>query len=349
MKILQICNYPAWIKVSEHKQPSHHLFGTFQEIEEFIKINNTEAKIRGLLKDGKGYVDFLLWTKEKTAWDFMRLYFLCFKYDLVFDTLCSVTKQLGILFRLFRPAKLVTILHHPPFTKMLRYTRSDAYIFFDEAYRNMAIKDMPKMTDRFHSIRWQPDKAWYSEKLSEMELPEVEYDFIDNGKTGRDHEMMAEAAYETSSHIVLINHPDLRPKNYKEGGCLTFVEQLHPDDITLLHYLSQSVCILIPCKKKKGWSLIGPIGVTSFMDAIALGKPVICSDNLYFADDVRKYGLGLTYLTGSKDSLMACLRKMKDNITFRKICEANMRQYAKDKSIENYSRKLFAIFHKLTD
>ena len=38
MKILQICNYPAWIKVSERKQPSHHLFGTYQGIEKFIQI-----------------------------------------------------------------------------------------------------------------------------------------------------------------------------------------------------------------------------------------------------------------------------------------------------------------------
>lgn len=347
MKILQICNYPAWIKVSERKQPSHHLFGTYQEIEKFQYTRN--GKTRALLKDGKGYIDFLLWTNEKSTLDYIRLYFLCFRYDIVFDTLCSVTKRLGVLFRLFRPCKLATILHHPPFTKMLRYTRSDAYIFLDEAYRNMAVKDIPSMKNLFYTIRWQPDKRWYMEKLIEIGKPEENYDFIDNGKTGRDHELMVEAVYETKSRTVLINHPDLRPKNYHEGGCLTFVEQLHPDDMTLLHYLSKSACILIPCKKKEGWPLIGPVGNTSFMDAIALGKPVICSDNMYFADDIRKYTLGLTYESGSKDSLITCLRKMKDDITFRKACEVNMRRYARNKSIENYSRELFAIFHKLTD
>ena len=301
------------------------------------------------MKENKGYIDFLLWTGKKTALDFIRLYFLCFKYDIVFDTLCSVTKQMGILFRLFRPCRLVTILHHPPFTKILRLTRSDAYLFFDDTYLDMAVKDMPSMKERYHTIRWQPDKVWYAEKLIKKGQPEDEYDFIDNGKTGRDHELMAEAVYETNSRAILINHPDLRPKNYRRSGCLTFIEQLRPDDMALLRFLSRSACVLIPCKKKEGQPLMGPVGSTSFMDAIALGKPIICSDNLYFAGDVRQYGLGLVYKAGHKESLSDCMCRMKEDTVFRQTCAANMRQYAEDKSIKNYSHELFAIFHRLIE
>lgn len=206
---------------------------------------NRGGKIRGILKDGEGYIDFLLWNNKKSKLDYVRLYFQCHRYDIVFDTLCCVTKYLGIMFRLFRPCRLVTILHHPPFKKMLLYTRSDAYIFFDESYKNMAVKDMPSMKGRYYTIRWQPDKEWYAEKLSERVHPKVLYDFIDNGKTWRDHDLLTEAVYATNSRTVLINHPNLRPKKYREGGCLTFIEQLRPDDMTLLNYMSQSACILM--------------------------------------------------------------------------------------------------------
>jgi len=301
------------------------------------------------LKGNKGYIDFQLWMGEKTMFDFIKLYFICFKYDILYDTLCCVTKQMGVLFRLFRPCKLVTIMHHPPFTKILRYTRSDAYIFFDITYRNMAVRDIPSMKDRYKAIRWQPDKEWYAGMLAKIGRPETSYDFIDNGKTARDHELMAKAVYETNSRTVLINHPDLRPKNYREGGCLTFINQFRPDDTILLHYLSSSACVLVPCRKKEGQTLLGPVGSTSFMDAIALGKPVICSDNLYFADEVKRYELGLVYEAGNQDSLAACMRKMKDDTVFRQACAANMRRYAEGKSIANYSRELFVIFGRIVD
>lgn len=43
MRILHVCNYPAWIKVSEGKQPSHHLFGIQQQVEKYIKIRSGQG------------------------------------------------------------------------------------------------------------------------------------------------------------------------------------------------------------------------------------------------------------------------------------------------------------------
>lgn len=304
------------------------------------------GKIRGILKDGKGYVDFMLWNGSKSKAELLKLYFICFKYDVVFDTLCSVTKYLGILFCMYRPCKLVSIVHHPPFTKIMKYTRCDAYVFFDEKYRQMAIRDNPKLTERCYAIRWQPDKEWYSKQRDGLSENPV-YDFIDNGKTCRDHEMMTEAVYETGAQTVLINNISLRPKAYKEGGCLTFIEQQSPNDVSLLQQILKSKCILIPCKYDSCLPILGPIGNTSFMDAIALAKPIICSDNLYFSEDVEKYKLGLVYKAGDKTSLVQCMKIMSGDENFRENCTENMRNYAKDKDITNYSDCVESIFNNI--
>lgn len=345
MRILQTMNYPAWIKVAEGKQPSHHLFGTDGHILKYeIKEN---YKCRGYLKDG-GYVDFLFVTDKGNFKNFLfciKLYFKLFKYDAVFDSLCVVTKFLGIFFRFYRPCKLISIIHHPPFNKLLKFTRPDACIFFSEKYKNMADEISPKNVSKHFAIRWQPDKNWYTTKITGIEDKEQKYMFIDNGKTFRDHEMMCEAIYKIGAKTVLINQESAKPKNYIEGKNLDFIILKKPDDEFLLKYLIKSKCILIPAKKDPNKELLGPIGITSFMDAIALGMPVICSNNLCFSEDVDKFTLGITYPAGDEKAFYQALDKMYRDTQFYKTCCYNMKNYAKDKDISIYTKEIWNIIY----
>ena len=52
------------------------------------------------------------------------------------------------------------------------------------------------------------------------------------------------------------------------------------------------------------------------MDAIALDKPIICSDNLYFSDDVLKFELGAVYKAWDEDSMIAAMRKITEDEVF---------------------------------
>jgi len=340
-------NYPAWSKVSTGKQPSHHLFGIHGHI---LKYEQKENFYRGYLKDG-GYVDFLYVPdrgKFKALLFCLKLYFKLYKYDIVFDSLCVVTKYLGILFRIYRPCKLISIIHHPPFNKILKLTRPDACIFFSEEYKNMADKICPQFKEKHFAIKWQPDKKWYKEKSIELgiNVNNKAYMFIDNGKTFRDHEMMTEAIYKVGAKAVLINQQEAKPKNYIKGKNLEFVPLEKPDDEFLLSYLLKSKCILIPAKKDPNKKLLGPIGITSFMDAIALGMPVICSDNLCFSKEITKFSLGITYPAGNKEAFCQALEKMfKDNLFYDACCR-NMKDYAKSQDISFYENKIWDIINK---
>lgn len=57
MKILYLCNYNPWDKISEQKMPSHHLFGIHQLIK---KYEHTSNGIRGILKMGGGMWTFIV-------------------------------------------------------------------------------------------------------------------------------------------------------------------------------------------------------------------------------------------------------------------------------------------------
>lgn len=347
MRILQVTNYPAWIKVSTGEQPSHHLWGMHEYVAHYECHGNS---YRGYLKNGEGYVDFLQVTNMSFCariFYIIRLYVLCFKYDIVFDSLCCVTKYLGILFRIYRPCRLVSILHHPPFDKILKYTRADAYIFFDEKYKLMAEKTAPAQKNKYYAIKWQPDTHWYATMKEKIGAQKKEYMFIDNGKTFRDHELMTSTIYRLwgGTKAVLINKQSFIPQNYIEGKNLKYIELESPDDIFLLTYLMRSKCILIPAKAKGNNRLLGPIGATSFMDAIALGMPIVCSDNLYFSEDVDKYELGVTYKAGDEDALLLALKKISENDDFFNKCIANMGKYAQGKDISHYGNQIMKIFH----
>lgn len=212
----------------------------------------------------------------------------------------------------------------------------------------MADEISPQNKNKHFALKWQPDKKWYKEKSTEIKENEKRYMFIDNGKTFRDHEMMTEAIYKIGAKAVLINQREAKPQNYIEGKNLDFITSEKPDDELLLKYLLKSKCVLIPVKKDPNKKLLGPIGITSFMDAIALNMPVICSNNLCFSDDVSKFTLGITYPAGDKKALYQALEKMYKDTQFYKTCCNNMKNYAKDQDISFYENEIWNIIYNCT-
>lgn len=83
------------------------------------------------------------------------------------------------------------------------------------------------------------------------------------------------------------------------------------------------------------------------MDAIALKKPCVVSDNVFFAKQVMDYNLGYVYKAGDKASLCLALQYLRDDIEYYKTCVAALESYQKEINIENYSKKLLFILQNL--
>ena len=157
--------------------------------------------------------------------------------------------------------------------------------------------------------------------------------FIDNGKTERDRVTLQKSSEELK---IIVNYPGDKDetegyfRSYKTNFS-TYTEMTEK----LLRYYS----LIIPVKKFNK-EKIGPLGITSFLDAVALCMPIITSNNTCFSSDVQKYQLGLVYEAGNKESLKQSMNKMYMDRQFYDNCTKNLQTYKKDRDISAFSCNL---------
>ncbi|MDR3543888.1 MAG: hypothetical protein P4L69_23470 [Desulfosporosinus sp.] len=347
MKILFISGYAAWNKVSKKQMPSHHMYGINEWIDHY---EQEDGKLHGILKkdvfDG-GVVDFYLWKpgKENILRQVKLLLHLGKNYDLVYDILnrCSIYlgffKKLGLFH-----TKLVTIMHHPPYKLQLMMADSDVYIFFNDDYRKMAISYYKKKENIYFVNEWYPDIRWYKGVLASLQTLDVDdVFFVDNGKSKRDRTVLIDAANVAQITVDYAGTDQVGAENIEAFA--------HPyeidlkDDVGMVARLKTYKAIIIPVMKNKKVK-IGPLGITSFLDCIALGLPVIASDNVCFAREIEENGLGLTYKNGEKDDLASKMRVLYKDGEFYKQCRLNLDNYGENHTVFKYSMELHKIFQK---
>ena len=115
-------------------------------------------------------------------------------------------------------------------------------------------------------------------------------------------------------------------------------EMSYPD---LLKEYEQSRFICIPMEVKDEALLIG---LTSFNDAIALGKPFLMSDNSRIGVDIDSLKLGRTYKAGDISSFKESaeyLLSLSDS-EYNEMSE-NCRKFAEENSYDRFKSKIHSI------
>ena len=341
MRMLVVSGYPAWYKVSKQLMPSNHLFGVHELVDHYEEVGES---IRGILRQdvfGGGYVDFYLWKsgKKNIISQVLELKKKSTEYDLIFDQLNRCSIFLGIFKKLgLFKTKLLTVLHHPPYDLQLCVSESEAYIFFNEDYRCIAEKANPNKKNRYYVNEWRPDMNWYSNIVNKTEEDGGDIFYIDTGKSRRDRRLLVEAAEKACIRVDYA-----ADQNGEEGYARPYAIDLK-DDVGMVKRILKYKAQIIPVQENKKHK-IGPLGITSFMDCLALGRPVIASDNVCFADIIEKYGLGVLYKTGDVDSLEQKMKLLYNNPDLFMLCKNNIRNYAK-KTMDDYSIKLTDIINR---
>lgn len=109
-------------------------------------------------------------------------------------------------------------------------------------------------------------------------------------------------------------------------------------------YYSISRFICIPCAPKVGRNKFGLNGLTSFVDAVVMHKPVLISDNTNMGIDVEGLGIGVTYKAGNVDDMskkMKMMLSMSDE-DYDKMC-LNMKEYSKSHNYDVFCKELISI------
>ena len=326
MKILFVSNYKPWELVSKGLMPSNHLFGVknFKELEgikvDFLKISKFSIK---------NVISFSL---------------LASKYDVVYDTINVVSKYIGLIPKMLRPFKMVTIMHHPPFEKQLKHSDSDAYIFFSQELMDLGIQSCKKKAWKMYLNEWKPDFDYYKRE----EIVDVEYDFIDCGRTNRDHKTVVEALVMTQSKGFFFDKKRMREQSdyiLNEGvNTFFYKDDFIPDNVYIkLIRKAKAMILALPRTEKT----LGPLGATVFMDALGLEMPLICSDNAYCRKVVIENGLGLVYRAGNIEEMAQCMAKMKNEYFYHQ-CKINIKAYnLSHGSMKDYSEKVLYIINNV--
>jgi glycosyltransferase involved in cell wall biosynthesis len=234
------------------------------------------------------------------------------KYDILYASSFMGIEILILLRALRIYRRPIVIWHHQPIVrakKSLRelvsrffYKGIDHAFFFSDNLIAESKKANKMKTERMEMIHWGADIDFYDRVIKETGTKHRE-GFISTGKERRDMPTLVKAFAETKEkgakldiHIAYgAGKEDYKkifstisiPQNVK----VNFINGLCPYELS--KKVCNASCVVISCMPSNY-----TVGLTTLVEALALGVPVICTRNDTFAIDIDKEGVGITVPTG---------------------------------------------------
>jgi glycosyltransferase involved in cell wall biosynthesis len=237
-----------------------------------------------------------------TAW---RILTCREKYDVLYASSFFGIELLVFLraIRLYR--KPIVIWHHQPIRKAnsrlrelfakIFYRGFDHMFFFSDTLISQSLKSSKATADKMQTIHWGADLDFYDRIISDTDTAKRK-GFISTGKECRDMPTLVKAFAQTDQHIDIHIAYSAGKENYKDifsnidvpaNVTLNFINGLIPYELS--KEVSRSSCVAICCMETHY-----TVGLTTLVEAMALGLPVICSRNTTFAMDIDKEKAGIT-------------------------------------------------------
>ncbi|MBQ5937609.1 MAG: glycosyltransferase [Bacteroidaceae bacterium] len=238
-------------------------------------------------------------------------------YDVLYATHTLGIEPIILLraLRLYR--RPIIAWHHQPIVKAknplrealarLFYRGIDHMIFFSEKLMQDSLLSKKADPSRMSMVHWGADLDYY-DNLQNDGLHPIQ--FISTGKELRDFETLLKAFQETGLPLTL----------YAEKKRKAYFEALHPSENIELHYgdrpipheialkVAQSRCVCICCQKSNY-----TVGLTTVVEALALGLPILCTHNPQMPIDIEAEGCGFWIEVGDVEGWKERLRYIADH------------------------------------
>lgn len=308
-------------RMAEGEFPSHFLYGACHLVDNGIDVVYHRSPKHELSR---------LKTALYTAW---RVLTCREHYDALYATHYKGLELVVLLRALGLFRKPIIVWHHQPIVKSksrLRellgrffYKGFDRLIFFSQKLVDDSLK-APKADPRKLVVgHWGADLAFYDKIKAEMksEQPSLSHhltispshpltpslshpltpspSFIATGKEQRDQPTLIEAFNRTGRHLIL--YIGINPNPNVPNPNLEAVERCEPAnniDVVkicgLLPYeiareVAKADCVVICCHRTRYTA-----GLTTVVEALALGLPIICSRNPQIPVDFDRLGCGIS-------------------------------------------------------
>lgn len=344
MKILAINNYSLHQCLSDAENgvaPAHHCWG----IDYFISmgyrvdtLNYSEGHGK-MMKYIKNFI-FCVSNLRRIA-----------RYDCVITFanpiigIIAFLRSCGLIH-----SRLFTVIHHYTRNPMLYgYKLNTGYekiFFLSKAIKKIYERRYPNLVNKFYYLEWGADLKFYQNSYESIcRQGHLDLRIISNGKTFRDLSLAKECCKAVHVPMTLISDI-VEEDDFGEDESSKIINSGTKGvnaisyNVLLEQYMTNRSIHLIPLKKDLPTGVL--CGLTSLLDALALGRPVIISDNSNISIDIEAEGLGLYYKAGNKESLMSILEYMRNNPDFLEDCGRNARRYAEIHSYQAYCEQLFS-------
>lgn len=300
-------------RMAEGEFPSHFLYGACHLVDNGIDVVYHRSPKHELSR---------LKTALYTAWRVLTCREHC---DALYATHYKGLELVVLLRALGLFRKPIIVWHHQPIVKSksrLRellgrffYKGFDRLIFFSQKLVDDSLK-APKADPRKLVVgHWGADLAFYDKIKAELkaEQPSPSHpntpspshpltpspSFIATGKEQRDQPTLIEAFNRTGRHLIL--YIGINPNPNVPNPNLEAVERCEPADnidvvkiCGLLPYeiareVAKADCVVICCHRTRYTA-----GLTTVVEALALGLPIICSRNPQIPVDFDRLGCGIS-------------------------------------------------------
>lgn len=212
--------------------------------------------------------------------------------------------------RLFR--RPVVVWHHQPVVRSgnplrelaarLFYRGIDEMLFFSEKMVSDSLASVKADPERMHVVHWGADLDYY-DRLMEKEGTRLREGFVSTGKEMRDMPTLVRAFSGSGAKLDIYICREYGGTDY-EG----FFRRCSTGSETTVHYVdgvvhgemsrmvNRSACVVVCCKETNY-----TVGLTTVVEAMALGLPMICSRNPQMPVDIDREGCGITVGYGDVD------------------------------------------------
>lgn len=223
---------------------------------------------------------------------------------------------------LFRPK--IVIWHHQPVIKSdklwrdrlgrLFYKGIDRMFFFSQKLYDDSLKTGKVNPCQMRVGHWGADLDFY-DRMMEANPVAVRDGFISTGRERRDFRTLVEAFNATGEQIdIYLNETNC------ELDYAALFRQMEVGGNVRLHYVSgyqqdklclpvhRAACVVICCMETKY-----TVGLTTVVEALALGLPVICSRNPQIPVDFDKEGCGISVPYYDTEGWVRAIRYMAEH------------------------------------
>lgn len=204
---------------------------------------------------------------------------------------------------LFR--KPVVIWHHQPIITpkkkwrewlgRLFYRGIDDMFFFSEKLYNDSLKTKKARRERMHVGHWGADLDFYDRIMRDTDNA-CHHGFISTGRERRDMKTLVAAFNQTDAPLdIYLNKSNCGIDYEKMFGEMTVNNNVRVhfmsgyQQANLSRTVYNSACVVICCLETKY-----TVGLTTVVEALALGLPTICSRNPQIPVDFDKEGCGIS-------------------------------------------------------